>query len=199
MACGAEYWSKKTIRDVILDDSYKPHTAKEIASLVSEGLISEKVAAKFTPEQRYGIRWYNRLRVRRKQVSEVGPDGPVYRNRVASEEQPRKEWITVPIPNAGVPRGWVDAAREAIKDNRPISSAGRRLWPLSGGMFLCGGCGRRMFPNGSAGYNKPSYVYYRRPKRIGYHPDKYSKLYRAWSTHTLDHLERTQQPYFITV
>jgi site-specific DNA recombinase len=28
---GAVYWSKKTIRDVILDDSYKPHDAKEIA------------------------------------------------------------------------------------------------------------------------------------------------------------------------
>ncbi len=25
---GAEYWSKKTIRDVILDDSYKPHDAE---------------------------------------------------------------------------------------------------------------------------------------------------------------------------
>src|SRR5918995_2506413 len=59
---GAVYWSKKTIRDVILDDSYKAHDTKEIASLVAEGLLSEEVTARLDPEERYGIRWYNRLR-----------------------------------------------------------------------------------------------------------------------------------------
>ena len=178
---GAIYWSKKTIRDVILEDSYKAHDTKEIASLVAEGLLSEEVTARLDPEERYGIRWYNRLRVRRKQTSEMRPNGPVYRSRVASEKKPRKEWVAVPIPNAGIPREWVDAAREAIKNNRPISSAGRRLWPLSGGVFLCGGCGRRMFPNGSAGHNKPRYVYYRCPKRIAHGPDActHRKQYRA--------------------
>jgi hypothetical protein len=141
---GAAYWSKKTIRDVILDDSYKPHDAKEIASLVAEGLLTEEVAARLDSEERYGIWWYNRLRVRRTQSSEMGPHGPVYRSRVASEKKPRKEWIAVPIPNAGISRDWVDAAREAIKDNRPVSSTGRRQWPLSGGCSCVadagGGC-----------------------------------------------------------
>ena len=183
---GAAYWSKKTIRDVILDDSYKAHDATEIASLVAEGLLSEEVAARLDAEERYGIWWYNRRRVRRKQTSEMGPHGPVYRTRVASEEKPRKEWIAVPISNAGISRDWVDAAREAIKYNRPISSAGRRLWPLSGGVFQCGGCGRRMFPNGSAGHNKRSYVYYRCPKRIAHGPDActHRKQYRAEKVET---------------
>src|SRR5215218_8142350 len=173
---GAEYWSKKTIRDVILEDSYKPHDPKEIASHVAEGLLSEEVVAKLDPEGCYGIRWYNRLRVRRKQTSEIGPDGLVYRRRVASKEKPREEWVAVPIPNAGIPRDWVKAAREAIKDNRPISSAGRRLWSLSGGVFLCGGCARSMYPNGTGGY-----VYYRCPKRIAHGAEActHRKQYRA--------------------
>jgi site-specific DNA recombinase len=177
----AAYWSKKTIRDVILDDSYKPHDAEEIASLVAEGLLSAEVAARLNPEERYGVWWFNRMRVRRKQTSERGPEGLVYRRRSKSTEKPREQWVAVPIPDAGIPCDWVNAAREAIKDNRPISSAGRRLWPLSGGVFLCGGCGRRMFPNGSGGHNGRSYVYYRCPKRIAHGPEAciHRKQYRA--------------------
>jgi hypothetical protein len=53
----------------------------------------------------------------------------------------------VPVLDAGISREWVDAAREAVKDNRVPSSAGHRFWELSGGIFCCGGCGRRMFTN----------------------------------------------------
>jgi hypothetical protein len=38
----------------------------------------------------------------------------------------------VPVPNSGVSREWVDAAREAIKNNRRPSSAGYRFSELSG-------------------------------------------------------------------
>src|SRR5215204_415244 len=178
----AAYWSKKTIRDVILNDSYKPHDTKEIASLVAEGLLSVEVAETLNPSKRYGIWWFNRMRVRRKQTSEMGPDGPIYRRRAASTEKPREKWVAVPIPAAEIPLVWVDGAREAIKDNRPISSAGRRLWPLSGGVLLCGGCGRRMFPNVSGGHNgRKKYVYYRCPKRIAHGQDActHRKQYRA--------------------
>jgi hypothetical protein len=49
------------------------------------------------------------------------------------------------------------------------------------GVFLCGGCGRRMFPNGSGGHNGCSYVYYRCPKQIAHGPDActHRKQYRA--------------------
>ncbi len=38
----------------------------------------------------------------------------------------------------------MDAAREAIKDNRVPSKAGLRFWQLSGGILRCGLCGRSM-------------------------------------------------------
>jgi hypothetical protein len=125
-----------------------------------------EVAARLNPEERYGILWFDQTRVRRNQTSEIGPEGTIYRRRSNSTGKPRQEWVAVPIPDAGIPRDWVNTARESIKDNRPISSAGSRKWPLSGGVFLCGGCGRRMFPNGSGGRNGRTYVYYRCPKRI---------------------------------
>jgi hypothetical protein len=37
------------------------------------------------------------LRVRRSQTSEMEPDGPVYRRQVVSKEDPREEWVAVPI------------------------------------------------------------------------------------------------------
>jgi hypothetical protein len=39
----------------------------------------------------------------------------------------------VPVPESGIPREWVDAAREAIKDNQRQSANGDRFWELSGG------------------------------------------------------------------
>jgi site-specific DNA recombinase len=178
---GVEYWSKKTIRDVILDDAYKPHDADGISSLVAEGLLSAEVASRLDPKKRYGVWWFNRWRVGRTQTSEPGPDGTVYRRRVASKEKPREERVPVPIPDAGIPGGWVDAAREATKDNRPISGAAQRLWSLSGGVFLCGECGRRMHPNGGVGRNGRTYVYHRCPKRITHGPEAcaHRKQYRA--------------------
>jgi hypothetical protein len=51
----------------------------------------------------------------------------------------------VPVPDSGVPREVVDAARKAIENNVPISSAGdRKFWELLGGITRCGGCGLRM-------------------------------------------------------
>ena len=46
---------------------------------------------------------------------------------------------------------------------------------------MCGGCGRKMFPNASGGHNGRSYVYYRCPKRIANGPDActHRKQYRA--------------------
>lgn len=83
------------------------------------------------------------------------------------------------MPDAGIPREWVDAAREAVKDNRVPSSAGHRFWELSGGVFCCGGCGRRMFTNTvnpARGHH-----YYRCPSRLhdGKEACAVSKNFRA--------------------
>jgi hypothetical protein len=48
-------------------------------------------------------------------------------------EKSREKWIGVPVPDAGLEREVVEAAREAIRDNRKTSNAGHRYWELSGG------------------------------------------------------------------
>ena len=74
--------------------------------------------------------------------------------------------MVTPVPNAGIPREWVEAAREAIKDNKVASSAAHRFWELSGGVFCCGCCGRRMTPHSTlAPRAKAHRFYYRCPKR----------------------------------
>ena len=70
----------------------------------------------------------------------------------------------MPVLDAGISREWVDAAREAVKDNRVPSSAGHRFWELSGGIFCCGGCGRRMFTNTVNPVR--GHHYYRCPTRL---------------------------------
>ena len=60
---------------------------------------------------------------------------------------PREEWIAVPVPDAGIPKEWVVAAREAIKDNEWVSNAGDKVWELSGGVIRCAECGRAMTVN----------------------------------------------------
>jgi hypothetical protein len=58
----------------MLDDVYKPHTYEEV-----EALVSSDVAVRLESEQLYGIWWYNRLRVRTRQVSEPSENGRRYR------------------------------------------------------------------------------------------------------------------------
>ncbi len=137
---GNKHWSSTFVRECVLDDVYKPHTFEEV-----KALVSPEVAARLDPEKHYGIWWYNRRRMRYRQVAEEGPDGRYYRRRGRSEWKDESEWVAVPVPDPGIPREWVDAARDAIRDNRSTaSSAGGRFWELSGGVLLCGGCGRRM-------------------------------------------------------
>jgi hypothetical protein len=139
------YWNKKTLRRMILEDIYTPFTVEEIQSLVADGLISAEVAARLDPEAEYGIWWFNRRRYERWRISEPdGNGGRTYRWRQTFITRPRSEWIGVPVPSSGIPREWLDAARDAIKDNRPRTpGASYRYWELAG-LFVCGVCGCRM-------------------------------------------------------
>ena len=139
-ATGKRRWSASMIRDIISNDVYRPHSFEEV-----EHLVSPEVAARLDPQQSYGLwRWGINRHVR-SQISEIDPDGKrVYRKRYKRIARPEEEWVYVPVPDSGVPREWVDAAREAIKDNRKNSNAGRRFWELSGGILRCGECGWTM-------------------------------------------------------
>jgi site-specific DNA recombinase len=97
-------------------------------------------------------------------VSEVSGDGRRYGRRYTSYAKPKEEWIAVPVPESGVPREVVDAAREHIKDNRRPSSAGHRFWELSGGIGRCAFCNRVLRSrtrNKKKGGRRYQYFYYR--------------------------------------
>jgi len=175
-------WNKTQVRRIILGDVYKPHTFEEI-----RGLVTPEVAARLNPEKNYGIWWFNRRRVKVTQVSEGSGTDKRYRRRSELEAKDQSEWIAVPVPDAGVPREVVDAARAAIKDNRPSSNAGRRFWQLSGGIMRCGACGNAMSPQTSVRKSGHMYFYYycNRGASSGRHNCTSSKCIRA------EQIERT--------
>jgi hypothetical protein len=103
---GGRFWNTNTIRDIVLDDCYRPHSYGEI-----EELVSPQVAAALDQSKSYGVCWYNRRRVKTRQVGEDKPEGRRYRRVQQTVWRPREEWVGVPVPDAGIPRGLVDAAR----------------------------------------------------------------------------------------
>jgi site-specific DNA recombinase len=160
---GNRQWREHVIRAFLEDDVYRPHTYEEV-----ERLVSPEVAAKLVPEKRYGIWWFNQRRTRVKQISEFRPDGSrVYRKAQMKSYRPKDEWIAVPIPDAGIPRGWVDAAREAVRNSKKISANSHRFWQLSGGILRCAECGCVMATHSSPSRDKQYlHVYYRCGKRV---------------------------------
>jgi site-specific DNA recombinase len=182
---GKPRWDIPVIRRLILSDVYRPHSYNEIAKLVSA-----KVAARLEPDKKYGVWWYNRHRITRKQIAEDGLGERYYRYVTKTTEKDRSEWIAVPVPDSGIPGEWVDAAREAVRNNKKPSSAGRRYWELSGGVFCCGGCGSRMTADsawGSRASAAKKYFYYKCPKhrRGGLEACPNKTGYRAEKVETL--------------
>jgi site-specific DNA recombinase len=142
---GARFWHAKCIRNYLSEDVYKRHTHDEIMAMVDAGQMSAAVASGLDPSKSYGIWWFNRRRTRRTQVSTVGPGGErTYKKKGQYVERPKEEWVAVPVPDSGIPREWVDTARDTLKGNSVPSSAGRRVWEISGGIAKCKECGRNM-------------------------------------------------------
>jgi site-specific DNA recombinase len=154
---GSRYWGNTFIQRVITDDVYRPHAFEEVRALVLP-----EVASRLDPDKRYGIWWFNRRRRTEKQVSEVSTDGlRRYVRRSTTTQKPRKEWVAIPVPDAGIPREWVDAARVAISENAKFSHAGGRFWELSG-LMQCLRCDRRMLGNSSTSASRNKiYHHYR--------------------------------------
>jgi hypothetical protein len=145
---GGRYWHAGTIREMICNDVYRAHGRDELERLVEAGNLSPEVLAGLDRNQRYGIAWYNRTRWERT------PEGE---KAIHITPNRREDWIAVPVPDAGVPREWVDAARAAIRDNVRPSRADERSWELKGILFCP--CGCRMVPYNSRRGGK-HYHYY---------------------------------------
>ena len=109
--------------------------------------------------------WFGRKRHTYKQVSQTAPDGARrYRKIRKSTWVPQDQWIGVPVPDCGIPRELVEAARATVKYNRRAAKAAERTWDLSGGVFRCGCCGRALSSVPAGGAKRRRY-YYRCPNR----------------------------------
>ncbi|HZG64779.1 MAG TPA: hypothetical protein VEY13_14945, partial [Rubrobacteraceae bacterium] len=141
------------IRDCIIrDDLFKPHAFEELQALVDEGLLSPDVLTLLDANGLYGVAWFNKARSYTTQVAAIDSNGTKrYKKQTRTVRRPRSEWVAVPVSLGDAPpasRGLVEAAREAIKDNRLPSTSGHRFWELSGGGILrCSLCQGRMAPH----------------------------------------------------
>lgn len=110
---GGKKWYGTTIREMLKEDCYKPHTYSEMSKLVSA-----EVATSLDPEDRHGVFYYGRRRHISRPVAEQGGDGQKrYRRTQKISYRPRHEWIAVPVPDIGVPREHLEAARRAVANN----------------------------------------------------------------------------------
>jgi site-specific DNA recombinase len=157
---GKKIWGQFFIREAIRDDAYRPHSWKEIERLVAKGQMTAEVASRLDPQKRYGIWWFNRRRTKTYQEAVSGPEGKRYKRRVKITPRPEEEWIAVPVPDSGVPREWVDLAREAIADNVKFSQNNNRPWELSGGIARCAECGWAMRAHTVGSGNSPKKNHY---------------------------------------
>jgi hypothetical protein len=137
-------WGKPTVRNLVLNDLYRPLTVEEIAAST---LVSATVLARLDSEQVYGLWTYGKRHQEMwRERSEEGEP----RDRYETVPKPRDEWLAVPISlsDADLSRADVDAARECISSNtrRPPSTAAGRFWQLSGGIVRCRECGCVLSP-----------------------------------------------------
>lgn len=156
---GKENWWRQGIKRLVMSDLYRPHTYKEIASMVSE-----EVAANLDPSKEYGIRWANQRVRRTRQVAESDENGGRrYRKRNAVALRHREEWVAIPVP-AHLSRELVDQARLLMEAHRsPQRKHLARGWELRG-ILRCGDCGVLMGTHtvrAGAARTKNTYHYYK--------------------------------------
>jgi len=181
---GGVYWTPSFLRNLILDDVYRPHALPEI-----EAMVAPEVAARLDESCSYGVFWYNRTRTTRKKVSVAGLDGREYKTRHYVRKNPREQWIAILVPDAGVAREVVDTAREMIRNNRAPSNAGRRFWQLPGGAVRCGACGTCMTQY-AVPRNGRIYAYYKCARLLRFGKDGCSPD-RVRTNHRAEEVERS--------
>jgi site-specific DNA recombinase len=75
---------------------------------------------------------------------------PASKIRYNYAPRPKEEWLFVPVPDASIPRGVGEAARQSLEGNaRKPSGAAERFWELSGSILRCGECGHTLRPHTS--------------------------------------------------
>ena len=128
-----QYWGIPFLRRLIEDDVYRPHTRDDIAGLVAEGLLKPGVAERLDEPTSYGVFWFNRTRTTRQRISEAGSAGKEYRWQRTVRQNPREQWIAIPVPDAGIPLEVVEAARKMVRYKGQSVKTSRRFWEIPGG------------------------------------------------------------------
>jgi site-specific DNA recombinase len=147
---GGIVWRESTIRDMVLNDAYRPHAFEELAPL-----LTEEAMKRLHPEGEYGVVWYPR-----KKITRLDPDPARNYHRPRKEARyGREKQIPIPVVSSGLDREAIDAARIAIKDNVRSRYTGDRVMQLAG-LIRCSECGYPMTTNRRA-YKNRSYHYYR--------------------------------------
>lgn len=162
---GSRSWQRSFIKQMVMNDIYRPHTYEETAAL-----LSAEAAVALEPGTEYGIRWWNRVSQKRRQVSEPDGDGERrYRKRITTIKRSRAEWIAVPVP-AHLPRELVEQARVLMSSHRaPQRKQLAREWELRG-LLRCS-CGVLMGTHtttAKAAKAKKPYHYYKCFRRSDY-------------------------------
>jgi site-specific DNA recombinase len=114
------------------------------------------------PDALYGLAYYGKKQVTKRQVAEGVGDERHYRQRIKAQVRDREQWFAVPTPDSGLPRELVDTARGAIKDNRCPSRSEHRSYELAG-LLRCSRCGYTMGGKTTSGGRSRGrlYFYYR--------------------------------------
>ena len=110
---GKAQWDIQSIRKLLRRDLYRPHAYSEMREVVGPDVL-----IRLEPGGRYGVYWFGEHAETRKRVSESGDCGRGYRYRYTSRVRPVADRIGVPVPDSGIPREWVVAARANLEENR---------------------------------------------------------------------------------
>lgn len=171
---GGRFWYRSVLRRMIENDVYRALSHAELGELAAEGALPRPVYERLDPERSYSVWYFNKERTT---MAGGGPGKPGPKRTYRSV--PRSEWVAVPVPDPGVPRVLVDAARGAIRDNVKSESAGRRFWELKG--FAYCPCGCRMSTHSTSGRRKSGLANYytcgrkRNSGRTECKPNKYHR------------------------
>jgi site-specific DNA recombinase len=163
---GIGRWNQTTIRNILGSELYAPHTREEVAKFVEPG-----VAARLDEGTLYGLwTWNTRKTTRRKVWDEAAGE---FKIRYNYAPRPREEWHFVPVPDAGVPREVVEAARRSLEENaRKPSRAAKRFWELTEGILRCGECGHTLRPHTSHKKSGRQFHYYSCRSRYNTGPNR---------------------------
>jgi site-specific DNA recombinase len=172
---GKLVWAPRTIKKMLTNDVYRPHTFEEVSELVTP-----EVAARLHPDKEYGIQWYNRQKVTERTVSEPdGNGGRRYRKVRKSVWRPKEEWIAIPVP-AYLPRSLIDRAQMMLEANKGFERIHpARTWELRG-LMRCG-CGLMMKTRTAQPKGGHRYHYYECKRTSNYRQpcSSFQKSFRA--------------------